>query len=145
MESASSAGFFAPEPVENLKFKKSEPQMLLDQHLRNGSQDREPKAAASTASGKAAPKRRSASYQTVGNTLPAEDIQRFKSFVTADKNRKKPNRYGWELLRHNLSESDENWFLDQKIYMVDPKLSGQMRAGDHPKPEILKTALAPKT
>ena len=44
-----------------------------------------------------------------------------------------------------VHESDENWFLDQRIYMVDPKLSGQMRADDHPKPEILKTALAPKT
>ena len=50
-------------------------------------------------------------------------------------------RYGWELLRHNLSDSDENWFLDQKIYMVDPKLSGRLLAQDHPKSELLKTDL----
>ncbi|CAE7228958.1 unnamed protein product [Symbiodinium sp. CCMP2592] len=77
-----SGGFFAAEPVELLKFKKSFPQMLLDQHL----------------------------------------------------------RYGWELLRYNLSDSDENWFLDNKICMVDPKLSGQLLA-EHDRPELLQTAL----
>ncbi|CAE7473009.1 unnamed protein product [Symbiodinium sp. CCMP2592] len=78
-----SGGFFAAEPLELLKFKKSYPQMLLDQHL----------------------------------------------------------RYGWELLRYNLSDSDENWFLDNKICMVDPKLSGQLLAEDHDRPELLQTAL----
>ncbi|CAE7200793.1 unnamed protein product, partial [Symbiodinium sp. CCMP2592] len=78
-----SGGFFAPQPVELLKFKKSYPQMLLDQHL----------------------------------------------------------RYGWELLRYNLSDSDENWFLENKICMVDPKLSGQLLAEDHDRPELLQTAL----
>ncbi|OLQ08519.1 hypothetical protein AK812_SmicGene7967 [Symbiodinium microadriaticum] len=34
LESASSAGFFAPEAVEILKFKKGYPEMLLDQHPR---------------------------------------------------------------------------------------------------------------
>ena len=40
LESASSAGFFAPEAVEILKFKKGYPEMLmlLDQHLRYGSE-----------------------------------------------------------------------------------------------------------
>ena len=50
-----SGGFFAAEPLEVLTFKKSYPQMLLDQHL----------------------------------------------------------RYGWELLQYNLSDSNENWFLDK--------------------------------
>ncbi|CAE7778430.1 unnamed protein product [Symbiodinium sp. CCMP2592] len=77
-----SGGFFAAEPVELLKFKKSYPQMLLDQHL----------------------------------------------------------RYGWELLRYNLSDSDENWFLENKICMVDPKLSGQL-LGEHDRPELLRAAL----
>ena len=79
-----SGDFFAAEPVELLVFKKSYPQMLLDQHL----------------------------------------------------------RYGWELLRYNLSDSDENWFLENKICMVDPKLSAQLLAGDHDRPELLQAALA---
>eukprot|EP00439_Symbiodinium_sp_Y106_P044095 s6042_g5.t1 len=38
----------------------------------------------------AAPKKRSSS-SAGWKALPAEDIKRFKSFVTADKNRKNPN------------------------------------------------------
>eukprot|EP00439_Symbiodinium_sp_Y106_P029249 s977_g3.t1 len=78
-----SGGLFAAEPLELMKFSKSYPQMLLDQHL----------------------------------------------------------RYGWELLRYNLSNSDENWFLENKICMVDPKLSGQLLAEDHDSPELLQAAL----
>ena len=78
-----SGGFFAAEPLEVLTFKKSYPQMLLDQHL----------------------------------------------------------RYGWELLQYNLSDSNENWFLANRICMVDPKLSGQLLAEDHDRPELLQAAL----
>ena len=75
--------FFAAEPLELLVFKKSFPQMLLDQHL----------------------------------------------------------RYAWELLRFNFSEPGTNWFMENKVCLLDPKLSAEVLAGKHIRPDLLQAAL----
>ena len=50
--------------------------------------------------------------------------------------------YGWEMLRWHLSDSDDaNFFLEQSVRMLDPKLTTLCLSGKHSNPALLESVL----